>query len=278
MISRLREIFFGEKIEYFGALPYSEATETRGYLFKRSGLIPKSVIPFIVPYYTGEANNISAYAAVPDYHFIVGEMISRITDELKKEYPAYSFIGFTDHSPIDERAAALKAGLGVKGKNGLIINEKYGSYICIAAIFTDMPMPETVYRTVADTKYGCIGCDRCIAACPTGTLAFVHSGESDFSLCPECLSSITQKKGAHSEEEIALMKKHNTVWGCDICQKVCPHNKNIPKTPIEGFLNDRIPTLTEDIINGMSDEEFQRRAFSFRGRAVPLRNLKEVNN
>ena len=93
----------------------------------------------------------------------------------------------------------------------------------------------------------------------------------------ECLSAITQKKGELSEHERHLMLENNTVWGCDICQNVCPYTKNAEYTKIPFFEKEIITTLTQELVEGMSDEEFSSRAFSWRGRGVLIRNLKISN-
>ena len=72
------------------------------------------------------------------------------------------------------------------------------------------------------------------------------------------------------------MKKYNTVWGCDECQRVCPHNRSPRLTPIEFFYRDRIPELTLDVLNGMTRVEFQRRAFAWRGKKTVERNIRLV--
>ena len=112
---------------------------------------------------------------------------------------------------------------------------------------------------------GCAHCGKCKSACPTGILR----GEGS-----SCLSEITQRKGDLSEDELTLMREYNTVWGCDICQNVCPYNKNPKATPIEFFRKDRITRLTKEVLESMSEPEFKTRAFSWRGRGVLERNLK----
>ena len=94
----------------------------------------------------------------------------------------------------------------------------------------------------------------------------------------ECLSALTQKKGAFSEEESAYLKKYGSAWGCDLCQLACPLNKKAMEsgveTPISFFHKDRIATLTAETLSAMSDEEFKARSFSWRGKAPLLRNLE----
>ena len=69
------------------------------------------------------------------------------------------------------------------------------------------------------------------------------------------------------------MRKHNTLWGCDLCQTSCPHNKSPEKTPVEFFYRERIPCLTRQLLDVMSEEEFERRAFAWRKRKTIDRNI-----
>ena len=263
MTERLECFFKEEGIEYYAVLDYAALRETKPHLIKKVGITPRSCIIFLIPYFSGIPDNFSAYAASRDYHLYVEEMTSRLIAILKEEYSGASFVGFGDHSPIDERHAAASADLGMLGDNGLIINEKYGSYVFLAEVISDARPDELGAKAPIAVKK-CRGCGACRAACPTGIL----SGEGS-----ACLSAITQRKGALSDEEAALLKKCNTVWGCDACQAACPYNKKAEFTPIKFFLEERIGRLSSDIILSMSDEEFSRRAFSWRGREVLLRNL-----
>ena len=95
----------------------------------------------------------------------------------------------------------------------------------------------------------------------------------------DCLSAISQKKGKLTEEERNLLIKYDTVWGCDICQEVCPHTKRAISeksiyTPIDFFYQNRIELLTKEKIMSMSDDEFSSRAFSWRGRETIMRNIE----
>jgi ferredoxin len=142
--------------------------------------------------------------------------------------------------------------------------EKYGTYIFIGDMVTDID-PNLLGAIEPMSIRRCEGCGACKRACPTGILR----GEG----C-DCLSAITQRKGELCDEEKALMRKYNTLWGCDECQTSCPHNFNPPVTPIEFFHKDRIPSLTFEILDSMSDEEFNKRAFAWRKRATVERNLE----
>ncbi len=264
MKEKLKNLFKELNIEYYGILSYADCRETAKAIIEREGFVPKSVIVYLLPYYTGETDNISRYAASLDYHIAIREINSKIEEYILAEYPNAGVKGYGDHSPIDERHAALSLGLGIAGESGLILNEKYGSYIFIGDMITDIP-PEELGGVKPKEILRCEGCGACKKACPTGILR----GEG----C-DCLSAITQRKGALSEAEKALMRKYNTAWGCDECQSACPHNKNPKKTPMEFFCRDRIEKLTLELLGSMDKEAFERRAFAWRGRKTVERNIE----
>lgn len=265
----LAALFKEEHIDCVASLPFSSCRITNARLYEKKGFAPQSVLVFLIPYFSVMPSNFSAYAAAEDYHAYAVALYERMHDKLTALYPEGDFLGFADHSPIDERDAAIRAGLGVFGKNRLLLSREYGSYQFIGEFLSTLPAsafgdPEAMPFT------HCIGCNACLAACPTGILR----GEGT-----ECLSAITQKKGALTEEEKALMRKVGTAWGCDECQKVCPYTKEAIhlktiKTNIPYFKENLITKLTTDTVLSLTEEEFRRRAFSWRGKEVVLRNTK----
>ena len=264
MINKISEYFSSCNIEYFATISYDECREINGRIIDRQGFKPKSVVIYLLPYYSGESINLSRYATSLDYHLAISEINLGLEKVIKEHFPDACVKGYGDHSPIDERHAALSAGLGIVGDNGLIINEKYGSYVFVADVVTDIA-PELLGAIPAVEYKRCSGCGACKRACPTGILA---TGEGD------CLSAITQRKGELTDEEKELMRKYNTLWGCDMCQSVCPHNRNPKHTPVEFFYRARIASLTKDILDNMSDEEFNKRAFAWRKRKTVERNIE----
>ncbi len=258
------KFFQKEKIEYFSSLSYNDVEVIRQSIVAREDFIPKSVIVYLAPYYAGETKNISKYAAARDYHLYIRDLNCRLISELRKTYPENSFKGYCDSSPIDERSAAAIAGLGMLGDNRLLINEKYGSYVFIAEILTDIE-PEILRAARPKGVAHCQGCGLCKEKCPTSHLQSCSS---------ECLSGITQRKGDLTEKEVEIMRKCGTVWGCDVCQDVCPHNQNPKITPISFFKEDRIEELTSEVLCAMDKKTFFERAFSWRGRKTLERNIE----
>ena len=254
-------------IELFGKISLEDCRIIKPYLLERTGISSGTAIVIAAPYFVcdGNGGNISKYAVSKDYHLFYKELFDKIVPALEKAYPDNKFAGFADHSPIDEIEAAAKCGLGVIGKHGLLITEKYSSFVFLATLFTDVHLECEVHE-IRD----CEDCGLCKRACP---VALDKS---------ECLSARTQKKGELSTTDIELMKKHGTVWGCDICQNACPHTQKAIESgtifsKIPFFNEVRTPFLTYDIIEKMSEEDFKSRSYSWRGREVVLRNLKATS-
>ena len=259
----LQEYFASVGVEYYAVLSYSDCRQINPNIMERENFVPRSVIVYLLPYYSGETVNISRYSASLDYHIALRECADGLILALKEKNPAASAKGYGDHSPIDEVGAALISGLGIVGDNGLIINEKYGSYVFIGDLVTDIPPEELGALTPREVGH-CLHCGACKRACPTGILR----GEGS-----DCLSAITQRKGELTAEEQGLMRTCNTAWGCDLCQSSCPYNRTPRLTPIEFFYRDRISTLTRDLLDSMDKPTFMRRAFAWRGRKTVERNL-----
>lgn len=263
---RIKELLERQSIDLFAPIRLSDCKITKKYLLDKAGISSDagSAIMIAVPYFVKDntAGNISEYAKSQDYHLFFASLFGELLPCLREDFPQYRFEGFVDHSPIDEINAAARAGLGLIGANGLLITEKYSSFVFIGEIITDAQI-ECGVREVSL----CEGCRLCLNACPVG--------------CDKvgCLSATTQKKGELTEDEKELILSCGSAWGCDICQKICPHTKNAIESgsiysKIPFFNENRIPHLTYSTIEGMSDEEFAKRAYSWRGRSVLLRNLK----
>lgn len=223
-----------------------------------------SVLVCLFPYYTGEhkERNISRYAMVTDYHMIAGEYLNRFCKALQEVFPQNQFESFTDNSPIREVSAAFHAGLGRRGKNGLILHPKYGSYVFIGEVVTDLVLQPDQPLNPQE----CIGCGKCQNVCPQGAL------QSDGSVCLErCRSHITQKKGELTDWEIGQIQDGGLIWGCDICNDVCPMNQEAKVlTPVPEFLESTVAVLDAQI----AERLLKTRAYNYRGKKTILRNIQ----
>ena len=258
------------------AIPLSVCKPAKTYLLERAG-IPSSgtAILFAVPYVmTADAGeptrNLSLYAVPRDYHGYMKELEAVVGPSLRGDYPDFAFALFADHSPIMEVDAAARAGLGMLGMNGLLLTPEYGSFVFIGELMTDADYTavtgEAVPAFPADPPR-CEGCGLCVKACPAGCGEGSRDG---------CLSALTQKKGELTPEETAAIVKGGLVWGCDACQLACPHNRAIIKdgrdTPVPYFREGRLIRADAEALAAMEDAAFKARAYSWRGRAVILRN------
>ncbi|MCR4615860.1 MAG: DUF1730 domain-containing protein [Clostridiales bacterium] len=255
-----------KEVPVFGVCSFERVTENL-INCRAAGRLPDNsryVIVTVFPYYLGEEKykglNISRYAVVADYHRVVNDRLNRAAAELRALFPDERFEVFADNSPIPEVLAAVNAGIGVRGKNGLLITEKYGSWVFIGEIVTTLDMSDFVAEP---KKTECINCGKCVSACPTRALSGQGVDKQ------RCLSDITQRKGELTPEQEELIRKYNCAWGCDICQNICPMNTNAERTPIEEFISSSEPTAR----SGM---DIDGRAFAWRGRAVIERNIKII--
>lgn len=265
MTGMLRVIMQANGMEVVGVCPF-ESIADKLLNCMAKGRIPedaKSVIMALFPYKVPtEQGNLSRYAVVPDYHEIAGRMLDGASKALAKVFPAYKFVWFTDNSPVPEVYAAALSGLGVVGDNGLLINKRYGSYCFIGSIITTLDVPST-----GGVIEECLHCGKCLAACPGGSL------QKDGFIREKCLSFISQRKGVLSDEDALLLKQNGLVWGCDVCQNVCPLNEDAEDTYIEPFLQCANPNVTADDLATAKD-----RAYLYRGRAVVERNINLFND
>ena len=234
----------------------------RPYLLERAGIAEGSVIMLVVPYAVPcETRTVSMYAVAKDYHAYFAALFDEVLPKLRADFPEYTFAGFADHSPIAEVEAACRADLGVMGANGLLLTREHSSYVFLGEIITTM-QTETAPLPVLH----CPDCGACRRACPV-------------QLCKkECLSDLTQKKGALSPEQTELLRNHPLVWGCDTCQEACPYTIAAKRagtlyTKIPYFTEDLLPAPDLDTIQDMSDEDFARRAYAWRGRTTIQRNI-----
>lgn len=230
-----------------------------------AGIVPEFICA-VFPYgVSQERGNVSVYARGYDYHVWVKDSLESSCKALRLAYPEHSFEPFVDISPYDEVLTSARAGLGVIGKNHLLITPRFGSFVFIGMIKTSMQAGKE------QEPRGCIGCDKCVKSCPTGVLGrdvFEHA---------MCLSDITQKRTELNDSEIQMLKNSGYIWGCDVCQLVCPMNSVIKD---KKYTKSIINSLSLSDIDGLSDRQFRKKyagfAFTFRGIKPIKRNLQII--
>lgn len=198
-----------------------------------------------------------------DYHTIIGEKLRLLSEWLHGTYGG-SGRHYVDTGPLLERDLAQRCGLGFVGKNTLHINEQLGSGHFLAEILTTLPIPPDPPRKKTG---GCGKCRKCIVACPTGAI-----DTNGYSLdARRCISYLTiEHKGSIDPQLRPLMG--NLIYGCDICQVVCPWNRfswpgASSTSPLFGPADQHVsaPELVELLVELKDDDSFRRR---FRGSAI----------
>jgi len=158
---------------------------------------------------------ISAYAYGHDYHDVIHEKLNLISSKIKEQAPEAVIRGFVDSAPVLERAWATKAGLGWIGKNSMLISRKNGSYFFISELITDL---ELDYDPSFGGNY-CGECSLCIDACPTAAITEPRVVDAN-----RCISYLTIENKTDIPEQFKGTYG-KWVFGCDICQQVCPWNR-----------------------------------------------------
>ena len=205
----------------------------------------------------------SFYTFGKDYHQILHERIDEVMESLP--YPYWAGVDNHEH---DERLAAYLAGLGFLGKNQLLINEDYGSYIFLAVVFIDVRLDS---EYILDVNDDCGDCTICIQACPANALS--EQGYEQ----KKCISHFNQSKRPLTDREITL---NHSLFGCDICQLVCPKNKGSHTNKHPEFkLSGKESVAIVDLFK-LSNHAFYKKygdmAYAWRGKTVLMRNALTV--
>jgi len=161
---------------------------------------------------------LSSLGTENDYHTRVKKVLHDLTLEIKSSYGEFKYRAFVDSPGLDERALSVRAGLGFFGKNGLIISKEFGSRFNIGYMLTDIPL--AVAASIISLRKLEAGncpsdCNLCIKSCPNGALG------GDYLNTTRCISYLTQKEELAPAEAKQIGSQ---LYGCDICQDVCPFN------------------------------------------------------
>jgi len=162
---------------------------------------------------------IARYACFEDYHAAIENRLERLMRFLEDEAGRpIAWRSLVDTSPAVDRAVAEQAGVGAFGKNGCLFVEGAGSWVLLGAVVTDLPLEPD-----PPVELDCGACTRCLDACPTGALEPYQVNSR------LCISEATQLRGPLPPERRASLGR--SLWGCDICQQVCPWNRGMPEEP-----------------------------------------------
>lgn len=196
----------------------------------------KSVVVLGMNYYQNQEpraegfGRVARYAFGRDYHKIIWKKLGELENFIQKTAEEYlpefkvQTASYIDTGPILERALAVQAGLGVIGKNSNLITKEFGSWVFLAEIITNLDLCATSQKTSKPSTKApfsaCGKCERCIRACPTK--AIIAPGVID---ARRCISYLTiENKGEIPEKYARKIAETKRIFGCDICQEVCPHN------------------------------------------------------
>jgi epoxyqueuosine reductase len=222
-----------------------------------------SIVVVALPYRTGEPEGrndprrgqVARYAAGDDYHDVLAARLKSLLSWAEQRDPELTGRWYVDTGPLLERDIAARAGLGWFGKNTCLLHREHGSYFFLGALLLNVELPAD-----AATSAHCGTCARCLEACPTG--AFLEPYVMD---ARRCISYLTiELRGPIPREYRPLVG--NWIFGCDICQEVCPWNRKAPHST-EAAFRPRVGLSSPELVPllAMTQEEFSRR---FRGSPI----------
>jgi epoxyqueuosine reductase len=233
----------------------------------------KSVVSLLLNYYPNDAQldpdapKLSKYAYGEDYHFVIKDKLKELFNFIQEEVGEVGGRVFVDSAPVMDKAWAKKSGLGWIGKNSNLINPKNGSFFFIAELILDLELTED-----GPMKDYCGTCTRCVDACPTDAIVepYVVDGS-------KCISYLTIELKDQIIPPEFKGKMENWMFGCDICQDVCPWNR-FSKSHSESKFNphDQLLKMSKADWEDISEEVFRE---LFRNSAVKrTKNVGLVRN
>jgi len=232
----------------------------------------KTVISFTYNYYTEKtpddvtAPKISKYAYGRDYHKVVKKKLKTLAKRIEDKFGDFKGRSFVDSAPILERDWAKRSGLGWIGKNSLLINPKQGSFFFLGEMIVDF---ECDYGTPLDDYCGT--CTMCIDACPTDAI-----NENGFQVdSNKCISFLTIELKEDTIPDKFNGQMENWMYGCDICQDVCPWNKFSKEHKEPDFIDRMgILSLTKDDWENLTEEQFDQLFFGSAVKRTMYKGLK----
>jgi epoxyqueuosine reductase len=220
-------------------------------------LVPgaRSVVSVLLKYATSNKQPtgsplVSKYAYGRDYHKVMKKKLKQLLEFIQEICPGTEGRCFVDSAPMLDRAWAYRAGLGWIGKNSNLISTKHGSFVFIGSVVINQELEYA--KPIGDC---CGGCNKCVEACPTGAIVAPRIVDGS-----ACISYLTIERQDPIPDKFKG-KMRNYIFGCDICQDVCPWNRNVlshehPELAPKPLLIE----MTKDQWYELSDEEFNIKA------------------
>lgn len=213
------------------AMVYKQAEEARSEFYEERGF------------------RVAQYAWGEDYHSVFRDKLVALAEALKRDYPELRYRAYVDTGPILERDYAALAGLGWIGKNTCLINTRMGSYLFLGIILVNLPCTESM----APRADHCGNCRACLDACPTDALREPYTLDAT-----TCISYWTiEHRGEFPADAPAWQ---DWLFGCDICQDVCPWNRKAPETthPEFALRGDWKEIADLAAIHALTEEDFAK--------------------
>ncbi len=238
--------------------------------FDLKNILPnaKTALVFSISYNFEQKLNdemkISRYALVKDYHLVILEKLKKVDEFIKLKAENYQSKIFVDTGPILEKQIAKKAGIGWQGRNSLIISKEYGSWIFLGIIITNLDLEND-----EEQPDYCGKCRLCIDSCPTH--AITENRNIDAS---KCIAYQTIESKDEILPDFIRKNQNKWVYGCDICQEVCPWNKKAKIANCKEFvLNSDISNISKEILINLNEDEFN---YLFKDTPIARLGLKRL--
>lgn len=283
-VSAPRKLEAAELLEKWFALGYhAEMHWLKLNLAKRLNPIKlysetRCVVSLAMGYYSGEeypfdssTGLISKYAWGLDYHSVLKQRLKTLLQDLKDEYPGLDGRYFVDTAPILEKEWAVRSGLGWRGKHSLVVTKDWGSWVFLGELLVNVELAPD-----SELSEKCGSCEKCIEACPTGAIRAPYLVDAR-----RCIAYLTvEHRGDIPKEWRGRMGDY--IWGCDICQNVCPWNQihvdlNETFTPLRDKLSFETASLSR-MTNEEFEKQFKMTCLGKAGKRQLVRNLESIAN
>ncbi len=214
-----------------------------------------SVISVLLNYYPAKQLHpqsyykISKYALGIDYHYIIKDKLKELMAFIETKKPNTVMRAFTDSAPILDKSWALKSGLGWMGKNTLLLNKKLGSFFFIGEIIVGVNLHND---SPLNASY-CGTCTKCVDACPTGALLGNYTMDAT-----QCIAYLNIESKSEIPDDLKP-KLNNWIFGCDICQDVCPWNSKATPNTIANFdIRNELALMKKEDWENLQKPQFKR--------------------